>query len=165
MNPYVRDRIARKLDTLSDERLYQVLDYVEFLEGKYAEKPAPVVNVFQRFAEGVEDKLRAGGVAVSTVSETMGFLNKAMGVLNGVAQSTVAVGRDVVTAAKNAADQVGAPPTASGGAGAAPGAGVSPTPAPVSPTAAGGTQPAPSNGSASGPGMPPAPATPPETGA
>ena len=64
MNPYVRDRINRKLDTLSDERLYQILDYVEFLESKYAEKSAPVANVFTRFAEGVEDKLRAGGVAV-----------------------------------------------------------------------------------------------------
>ena len=80
MNPYVRDRIHRKLDTLSDERLYQILDYVEFLESKYAEKSAPVANVFTRFAEGVEDQLRAGGVAVSTVAETMGFLNKAMGV-------------------------------------------------------------------------------------
>ena len=55
MNPYVRDRINRKLDTLSDERLYQILDYVEFLESKYAEKSAPVANVFTRFAEGVED--------------------------------------------------------------------------------------------------------------
>ena len=110
MNPYVRDRINRKLDTLSDERLYQILDYVEFLESKYAEKSAPVANVFTRFAEGVEDKLRAGGVAVSTVSETMGFLNKAMGVLNGVAQTTMTVAGDVVNAAKSAADQIGAPP-------------------------------------------------------
>jgi hypothetical protein len=110
MNPYVRDRIHRKLETLSDERLYQILDYVEFLESKYAEKSAPVANVFTRFAEGVEDQLRAGGVAVSTVAETMGFLNKAMGVLNGVAQTTLTVAGDVVNAAKSAADQVGAPP-------------------------------------------------------
>ena len=110
MNPYVRDRIHRKLDTLSDERVYQILDYVEFLESKYAEKSAPVANVFTRFAEGVEDQLRAGGVAVSTVAETMGFLNKAMGVLNGVAQTTLTVAGDVVNAAKSAADQVGAPP-------------------------------------------------------
>lgn len=109
MNPYVRDRISRKLDTLSDERLYQVLDYVEFLESKYAEKPAPVTNVFQRFADGVEDKLRAGGMAVGTVSEAMGFLNKAMGVLNNVASTTKTVATDVVTAAKTAVDQVGAP--------------------------------------------------------
>jgi hypothetical protein len=71
-----------------------------------------VANVFTRFAEGVEDKLRAGGVAVGTVAETMGFLNKAMGVLNGVAQTTMTVAGDVVNAAKTAADQVGAPPPA-----------------------------------------------------
>ena len=130
MNPYVRDRINRKLDTLSDERLYQILDYVEFLESKYAEKSAPAANVFTRFAEGVEDKLRAGGVAVSTVSDTMGFLNKAMGVLNGVAQTTMTVASDVVNAAKTAADQVGAPP---------PGSPSALTPTPALP----GTQPAP----------------------
>ena len=130
MNPYVRDRINRKLDTLSDERLYQILDYVEFLESKYAEKSAPVANVFTRFAEGVEDKLRAGGVAVSTVSDTMGFLNKAMGVLNGVAQTTMTVASDVVNAAKTAADQVGAQP---------PSAPTAPPPTPALP----GTQPAP----------------------
>ena len=143
MNPYVRDRINRKLDTLSDERLYQILDYVEFLESKYAEKSAPVANVFTRFAEGVEDKLRAGGVAVSTVSETMGFLNKAMGVLNDVAQTTMTVAGDVVNAAKTAADQVGAPPPA-----APP---TSPlTSPPASHAAAPGTQPAP-------PAVPPRP--------
>ena len=127
MNPYVRDRINRKLDTLSDERLYQILDYIEFLESKYAEKSAPVANVFTRFAEGVEDKLRAGGVAVSTVSETMGFLNKAIGVLNGVAQTTMTVAGDVVNAAKTAADQVGAPPAAAPSTQPAPPA-VPPTP-------------------------------------
>ena len=132
MNPYIRERIARKLDTLSDDRLYQVLDYVEFLEARYAEKPPAVVNVFQRFAEGVEDKLRAGGIAVTTVSETMGFLNKAMGVLNGVAQSTVAVGRDVVSAAKSAADTVGAPAAGAANTETNPG-GQGTTPAPVSP--------------------------------
>ncbi|MEQ1690972.1 MAG: hypothetical protein ABMA00_06790 [Gemmatimonas sp.] len=109
MNPYVRDRIHRKLETLSDERMYQVLDYVEFLETRYAEKPAAPVNVLQRFAEGVEDKLRAGGVAVSTISETMGLLNRAVGVLNGVAQSTMTMAGDVVTVARSAVDQVGAP--------------------------------------------------------
>ena len=109
MNPYVRDRIHRKLETLSDERLYQVLDYVEFIEARYAEKSAAPVNVLQRFAEGVEDKLRAGGVAVTTISETMGLLNRAVGVLNGVAQSSMSMAGDVVSVARSAVDQVGAP--------------------------------------------------------
>lgn len=136
MNPYVRDRIDRKLETLSDERLYQVLDYVEFLENKYAEKPAPTTNVFQRFTDGVEDTLRAGGLAVGTVSEAMGFLNKAMGVLNDVAQTTKTVATDVVSTARTVADQIGAPPVAAPGAApsAAPGAAGSP-PAPASPSA------------------------------
>jgi len=110
MNPYVRDRINRKLETLSDERLYQILDYVEFLESKYAEKPAPVTNVFQKFTDGVEDTLRAGGLAAGTVVEAVGFLNKAMGVLNNVAQTTKTVATDVVSTARTVADQIGAPP-------------------------------------------------------
>lgn len=108
MNPYVRDRISRKLDTLSDERLFQVLDYIEFLESRYAEKPAPNTNVFQRFTDGVGDTLRAGGLAAGTVSEAMGFLHKAMNTLSNVAETTRSVATDVVSRARTAADQVAA---------------------------------------------------------
>jgi hypothetical protein len=132
VNPYVRDRIHRKLETLSDERLYQVLDYVEFIEARYAEKPATPVNVLQRFAEGVEDKLRAGGLAVSTISETMGLLNRAVGVLNNVTQATMTVAGDVVTAARTAVDQVGAPPPPANNGPASPSASLPPTPPHVS---------------------------------
>src|SRR5262245_41710915 len=38
MNDHLRERIVRKLETLSDERGYQVLDYVEFIESRYAER-------------------------------------------------------------------------------------------------------------------------------
>ncbi|WP_396224016.1 hypothetical protein [Gemmatimonas sp.] len=134
MNPYVRDRINRKLETLSDERLYQVLDYVEFLESKYAEKPAAVTNVFQRFTDGVEDTLRAGGLAASTVTEAVGFLNKAMGVLNNVAQTTKTVATDVVSTARTVADQIGAPPPPGTTTGAAAAPPAPPTPAPPTPT-------------------------------
>lgn len=109
MNPYIRERIHRKLETLSDDRLYQVLDYVEFLEAKYAERAASPVGLLARFTEGVEDKMRAGGIAVSTITETMGLLNRAASMLNGVAQSTMSVASDVATAAARAVDQVGAP--------------------------------------------------------
>ena len=83
-----------------------------------------------RASLGVEDQLRAGGVAVSTVAETMGFLNKAMGVLNGVAQTTLTVAGDVVNAAKSAADQVGAPPAPTPTPPTAPAPTPAPTPAP-----------------------------------
>ena len=130
MNPYIRDRIQRKLETLSDERLYQVLDYVEFLEVKYAERAASPVSFFQRFTESVEDKMRVGGLSVGAITETVGILNKAANVLNGVAQSTMSVASDVASAAARAVDQVGAP-GATAGSPNAPQAGTKP---PVAPT-------------------------------
>ena len=99
MNPTLRDRIVRTLDTLPDERGYQLLDYVEFLESKYAERTAQAPNALQRFAEGVEDTLRAGRVSASSIAETMGLMNKAMNVLSGVAAAGKSVASDVVDAA------------------------------------------------------------------
>ena len=101
MNQFLRDRILRKLEALSDDRAYQVLDYVEFLESKYAERQNPSANVFQRFAETVEDKLRAGRVSAATISETMSLMNKAMGVLSGVAAAGKSVANDIVGAASS----------------------------------------------------------------
>ena len=107
MNDLLRDRILRKLELLTDERGYQVLDYVEFLESKYADKTAQAPNVFQRFAEGVEDSLRAGRVSAATIADTMNLLNKAMGVLSGVAAAGRSVATDVVGAASRTASRTG----------------------------------------------------------
>lgn len=109
MHDILKDRILRRLETLPDERLYQVLDYIEFLESRYAQRQSPGPNVFQRFAEGVEDTLRAGNVSVTAVSEAMGFMSKAMGVLNGVAAAGKSVANDIVATGRAAV----APPRAS----------------------------------------------------
>src|SRR5258705_1417256 len=88
MNPYLRDKLLQKLETMADERGYQLLDYAEFLESKYAERqPASPAagNPLSRFADAVEEKLRAGRVSASTIAETMSLMNKAVGVLNGAA--------------------------------------------------------------------------------
>lgn len=146
MHPNLRDRILRKLESLPDERGYQVLDYVDFLESRYAEK-APTasspISLLTRFAEGVEDRLRTGGVAASTVAETMGLLNKAVGVLGGVAAAGMSVASDVASVGMAVAGEVGAtaqrivtPPTATPTAGGpAPTAG--PSTAPASPSSPG----------------------------
>jgi hypothetical protein len=103
MNEHLRDRIVRKLDTLSEERAYQVLDYIEFLASKYAERPAPVTqNVFTRFTEAVEDRLRAGKVSSSAIAETMSLMNRAVKVLDGVAAAGRSVATDLATAATGA---------------------------------------------------------------
>lgn len=103
MNQLLRERIDRRLDTLSDERLYQVLDYIEFLTSKYAERQAPAAGVLQRFAETVEDKLRAGRISTTTIAETMNLMNRAMGVLSGVAAAGKSVATDLAAAGSEAA--------------------------------------------------------------
>lgn len=105
MNEFLRDRILRKLETLSDERLYQVLDFVEYLESRYAERQNPPANAFSQFIESVEDRLRAGRVSASTIAETVGLMNKAVGVLNGVAAAGKSVASDLYDAAVTPAKQ------------------------------------------------------------
>ena len=145
MNSYLRDKLLQKLDSLSDERGYQVLDYVEFLESKYAERAtaAAAANPLTRFADAVEERLRAGKVSATAVAETMGLMNKAMGVLSGAAAAGKSVANDlmsatsrVVDAATTAASTPAAPrsteaqPNPGGTTGATGGgaAGASPTP-------------------------------------
>jgi len=98
-HPFLRDRIVRKLETLSNDRLYQVLDYVEFLESRYAERQPSPASVFQRFTEGLEDTMRAGRLSADTIAQTMSIMNRAMGVLSGVAAAGKSVASDVVSAA------------------------------------------------------------------
>ncbi|MEO7181493.1 MAG: hypothetical protein ABI141_11685 [Gemmatimonadaceae bacterium] len=103
MNPYLRDKLLQKLETVSDERGYQVLDYVEFLESKYAERQptaavASASNPLSRFADAVEEKLRAGRVSASTIAETMSLMNRAVGVLNGAAAAGKSVASDLMSA-------------------------------------------------------------------
>ena len=103
MNEHLRDRILRTLETLPDDRGYQVLDYVEFLESKFAERQSPTATTFSRFTEAIEDKLRAGKVSASTIAETMSLMNRAMGVLNGVAAAGKSVADDIAGVAQRAA--------------------------------------------------------------
>jgi hypothetical protein len=100
MNEHLRERIIRKLDTLADERGYQVLDYVEFLESKYAERQASSTTGFTRFTEAVEDRLRAGKVSATTIAEAMNLMNRAANVLNGALAAGRSVANDIVTATR-----------------------------------------------------------------
>lgn len=139
MNEHLRDRILRKLETLSDERGYQALDYIDFLEARYATKPEAPISIFARFAESVEDTMRAGRVSATAISETMGLMNKAMGVLGGVAAAGKSVATDFVGAAQKAASAAGTAVSAAGSAVGAAAAGTSaatPTPPPSAEPAA-----------------------------
>jgi len=112
MNDVQRDRILRKLETLPDDRVYHVLDYIEFLESRYAARSPVPAGIFQRFAEGVEDTMRTGRVSAATIGETMTYLSKAMGVLSGAVAAGKSVANDVVTAATRPPSPVRPPGTA-----------------------------------------------------
>jgi hypothetical protein len=156
MNPYLRDKLLQKLESLSDERGYQVLDYVDFLESKYTDRATSTTagNPLSRFADAVEEKLRAGKVSASAVAETMGLMNRAMGVLSGAAAAGKSVANDLMSATSRVVDAA----TAAANAPAAP-RGTDPQAAPSGTTGATGATGAGAAGSSTTPG-----ATPPTTG-
>jgi hypothetical protein len=115
MNDHLRDRILRKLETLSDERGYQVLDYVEFLESRYAERESPNASTFTRFTEAIEDKLRASKVSANAIAETIGFMNRAANVLNSALETGKTMANEFVSTTRSTASPPapGPPPSTS----------------------------------------------------
>jgi hypothetical protein len=105
MNESLKQRILRRLESVSDERGYQILDYVEFLESKYAERVAPT-NLFARMTETVEDVMRAGKLPVKAISGTMGLMDSAGKVMKGVAAAAQAAVNEVTQAASGPSDKV-----------------------------------------------------------
>ena len=109
MNEFLKKRIERKLETLSEERIYQVLDYIEFLESKYAAHPTESPSTLQKLAETVEDTLRAGRVSASAIKGTMDAMSAAGRMMSGLAAAGKAV-VDEVTGAEPAAPPEGETP-------------------------------------------------------
>ena|SRR5438105_12725856 len=97
MNEHLRQRILRRLEALPDDRGYQILDYVEFLETKYAERAAPSATAFTKFTDAVEDRLRAGRVSASAIADTVGLMNRAANVLNGAMQATRSIANELAS--------------------------------------------------------------------
>ena len=91
----------RRLEGLPDERGYQILDYVEFLESKYAERAAPS-GLLARITETVEDTMRAGKLPIKAISGTMGVMDSATRLMKGLAAAGSAVVDEAVRAAESA---------------------------------------------------------------
>ena len=100
MNDILKERLLRKLEALPEEKAYQVLDYIEFLESKYAERPAGA-PAFQKVAETLEDTMRAGRVPITVIKGTMDAVGKAGRFLDGLA----AAGRAAVNEVRRNPDK------------------------------------------------------------
>lgn len=91
MEEVTRKRIMRRLEALPEEQLYQALDFIEFLEAKYAREAARKPDAFQQFAERVEDQMRVRSLAPRAMKGTMKIMSTAGKVLDGVRD----LGRDL----------------------------------------------------------------------
>jgi hypothetical protein len=100
MHDVLRDRLWRKLDALAEPQLYQVLDYIEFLESKYAPGRSMPPSQLQKFAERLEDGMRLRNVAPKVITGTVGLMGTANKVFKGVSDAgkTVLGALDSVTA-------------------------------------------------------------------
>jgi hypothetical protein len=92
MHEVMKERVWRKLETLPTEQLYEVLDYIEFLETKYARESARQPDALQKFAERLEDGMRFRSVAPRVISGTVGLLGSARRVLRTVSDA----GREII---------------------------------------------------------------------
>lgn len=107
MNDALQQRILRRLEALSDEQGYRVLDYVEFLESKYASR-ATEGGLITRLTEAAEDTMRAAGVPLKVVTGTIGLADSASKLMRGVAAAATAAVEEAAKAAKTA--KTAAPP-------------------------------------------------------
>jgi hypothetical protein len=106
MHDILRDRVWRKLQSLPQDQLYQVLDFVEFLEAKYAREEALKADPIQKFAERLEDGMRFRSVAPRVITGTVGLLGTARKVLRTVSDA----GREILDASQQPAAQPSEPP-------------------------------------------------------
>ncbi len=87
MHDVLRQRLMRRLESLPEAQIYQVLDYVEFLESKYSGAAGAEASGLQRFAEGLEDRLRRKAMNPATLREAFQVIAAADRVLSGVSNA------------------------------------------------------------------------------
>lgn len=87
MHDVLRQRLIRRLESLPEAQLYQVLDYVEFLESKYADRTSGEVSGLQKLAENLEDRMRKKAMNPATLREAFQVIAAADRVLSGVSNA------------------------------------------------------------------------------
>ena len=102
MHDILRERLIRKIESLPEEQVYQTLDYIEFLEGKYGTDGAEQTSGLRRFAEKMEDKLRKKSMSPAKLREAFQLISAADRVLQNVSSA----GRKLMEELTPGADEV-----------------------------------------------------------
>ena len=100
MDELLKQRIMRRLENLTEDKAYQALDYIDFLESRFGDRSGP--STIEKIADRVEDTMRAGRVSVSAIKGTRDVIDAAGRVMQGIAD----VSRNVI-------DELQAPLTSS----------------------------------------------------
>lgn len=87
MHDMLRTRLLRTIEGLPENQVYQVLDYIEFLQSKYAPAAGTEASSLQRFADNLEDRLRRKALNPSTLREAFQLISAADRVLSGVSNA------------------------------------------------------------------------------
>ena len=87
MHDILRQRLIRKIESLPEEQVYQILDYIEFLESKYGTDAHEETSRLKRFAEAMEDKLRKKSMSPAMIREAFQLISAADRVLSNVSSA------------------------------------------------------------------------------
>ncbi len=93
MHDVLRQRLIRRIESLPEEQVYHVLDYIEFLESKYARNLNTEASGLQKFAENLQDGLRKKAMNPETLREAFQLIAAADRVLAGVSSA----GRKIIS--------------------------------------------------------------------
>ncbi|MGQ0815535.1 MAG: hypothetical protein ACT4O1_13940 [Gemmatimonadota bacterium] len=94
MHDILRERLWRKLESMPETQIYQILDYIEFLESKYAPGQMREPDPLTKFAERFEDSMRMRSVAPKVILGTVGLMGTARKMVRGVTDA----GKDLLGA-------------------------------------------------------------------
>lgn len=87
MNDVLRRRILRKLESLPDAQIYQVMDYIEFLESRYNRGVTDDATALQKLGERLEDGLRKRTMNPANLREAFQLISTADRVLSSVSSA------------------------------------------------------------------------------
>jgi hypothetical protein len=107
MNEVLRQRLWRHIESLPEEQVYQVLDYIEFLSSKYSRTAVRSPgSPLLRFGERLEDKMRAQGVALRAMRGALDAVSTADRVIAGLSEA----GRSLIQEVNEGLAEEPAPP-------------------------------------------------------
>jgi hypothetical protein len=95
MHDTLTTRILRRLETLPEAQLYQVLDYIEFLDSRYSRTTTDPATGIQWLAERLEDGLRKRTMSPAILREAFQVMAATDRVLRSVSEVGLEILQDL----------------------------------------------------------------------